>query len=129
MSRKNRSRSGNGRKGATTIEFALVVPIIFTLVLGLMEWGRFEMIRQVSSTAAFNAARQGSLPGAVSTEVEERVDSILAVYFISGATTTATLSENETTVRVSIPVNENSLVLLRFFGNMTIEREFTLTTR
>lgn len=124
MSLRNRSR-----KGATTVEFALVVPIILTLVFGLMEWGRFEMIRQVSSTAAFNAARQGCLPGAVSTEVEDRVDSILDIYFISGATTEVTLSETETTVHVSVPVNENSLFLLRFFGNMTVEREFTLVAR
>ena len=117
------------RSGATTIEFAMVVPIILSLVFGLMEWGRFEMIRQVTSTAAFNAARQGCLPGAISTEVEDRVDSILGVYLISGATTTVALSETDTLVHVSVPVDENSLVFLRFFGNLTIEREFVLAVR
>lgn len=114
------------RRGATTVEFSLVIPIIFTLVFGLVEWGRFEMVRQVTSTAAFNGARMGTLPGATSTDVENRVDEILGIYFVTGATTTATLTETDANVIVSVPMNQNGLALLRFFGDMTLQREFTL---
>lgn len=114
------------RRGATTVEFSLVIPIIFTLVFGLVEWGRFEMVRQVTSTAAFNGARLGTLPGATSADVEARVDEILGIYFVTGATTTATLTETDTTVHVSVPMSQNSLAIMRFFGDMVLQREFTL---
>jgi len=127
--RRGKRRRRFGRSGATAVEFSLVLPIIFAIVFGLMEWGRFEMIQQVTLTAGFNGARMGTLPGTTSTEIEEFVDDVLAVYFISGATTEVNLSETEANVRVSVPLNDNSLVLLRFFNDLSLEREFTLEIR
>ena len=114
------------RKGATAVEFALIAPAIFLLVMGLMEWARFEMIRQVSSTAAFSAARVGTLPGATTSDVESRVDQILDVYSITQATRTATINSDEATVNIQIPMASNSWFLKKYFGSAVIQREFTL---
>lgn len=114
------------RTGATTVELALVLPMIFTIVLGLVEWGRYEMIRQVTSTAAFNAARLGAVAGSTTGDVEAKVDSILAVYFVGGATTTSTLTPTESTVSIEVPVGPNSFFLRRFYGESTLSREFTI---
>ena len=114
------------RKGATAVEFALVLPISFAIVLGLMEWGRFEMVRQVTSTAAFNGSRLGSIPGATDVDVEARVNDILGVYFVTGATVTSTFSIEETTVLVQVPMDQNSFFLKHLFGSLTLEREFTI---
>ena len=114
------------RTGASAIEFALVAPALVILVLGLMEWSRFEMIRQVSSTAAFAAARAGTLPGTTESEMEQRVDEILSVYAISNAMRTGTLTADEANVSISIPMADNSWFIKKVFGNSMIQRDFTL---
>ena len=122
----NRVTKKRARTGATAVEFALIAPAIFLLVLGLLEWSRFEMIRQVSSTAAFAAARAGTLPGATESEMEERADAILAVYAISTSTRVGTLTDDEASISIQIPMADNSWFLKQLFGNATIQRDFTL---
>lgn len=117
-------RSNTNRKGAVSVEFAMVVPIVLLALLGLIEWGRFEMIRQVTSTATFNAARTGTISGATDIDVETKVNNILAVYFITDATTTTTFSEDHVTVNVQVPVGPNAFFLSKFFGSATVKREF-----
>ncbi|MEL7496464.1 MAG: TadE/TadG family type IV pilus assembly protein [Planctomycetota bacterium] len=114
------------RRGATAVEFALVAPIVFLVVLGLVEWARFEMVRQVTSTATFNGARAGALMGATDVDVETKVNNILDVYFVNNATTTTTFSDSKVTVNVKVPVGPNSFLLTRFFGQATLEREFEI---
>ncbi len=115
------------RTGTTALEFALVAPAIIILVFGLLEWSRFEMIRQVSSTAAFAAARVGTLPGSTESDMEQRVDSILSIYAVSHATRVGTLSADEAHISISIPMANNSWFLKKLFGNATIQREFSLS--
>ena len=122
-------KNKNNRRGTTAVEFSLVLPLLLTIVFGLLEWGRFEMCRQASSTAAFNAARLGAIPGSSSADAEARAAAILDNYFINGASVTANLTSDGATVLVSVPMDQNSLALMRFFGNVTIEREFTLNSR
>ena len=70
------------RTGATAVEFAIVTPILFLFVLGLIEWGRFEMVRQVTSSAAFNAAREGTLLGSSVADAERVANDIFDLYFV-----------------------------------------------
>lgn len=119
-------RNTHRRKGAVSVEFALVVPIVLLVVFGLIEWGRFEMIRQVTSTATFNAARTGTIMGATDVDVETEVNNILAIYFVTGATTTTTFSGDHVTVNVQVPIGRNAFFLSKFFGSATVEREFTV---
>ena len=119
-------RQSTKRRGASAVEFALVAPVVLIFVLGLLEWSRFEMVRQVSASATFNAVREGTLPGATTTDMETRAAEILEVYFVKDAVTTATLTENEATLQVEIPMSSNSFVLGKFFSEMTVEKTFTL---
>ncbi len=114
------------RPGASAVEFALVAPLIFLFILGLLEWARFEMVRQVSSSAAFNAVREGTLPGASTIDMETRATEILEVYFVKDATATATLTEDTATIHVQIPMSSNCFVIGKFFSDMTVEKTFTL---
>lgn len=124
-----RLRRNKRRSGATMVEFAIVTPILFTFVLGLMEWGRFEMVRQVTATAAFNASRHGTLPGAKSEDVEGVASDILEMYFVSGATVTSDLTTEYSDVEVSVPLRENSFVLTRIFGDSVVSRRFYLESQ
>ena len=125
--RSIRSSKRTNRRGGAAIEVALTAPLIFLVVFGLMEWARAENIRQIASTAAFNGARVGTLPGATTAEMEQRANDILDIYFVSSATVTGTISGTEATMHVSIPLGQNSWFIKRFFGNATVVRDFTLT--
>jgi Flp pilus assembly protein TadG len=45
------------RRGAATVEFAVVVPILMTFVLGIIEIGRLVMVAQMSTNSSREAAR------------------------------------------------------------------------
>lgn len=55
---RNRQSS---RRGATAVEFAVVAPVFFALVLGLVEFGRMTMVKQALSDAACVGCRTASL--------------------------------------------------------------------
>jgi len=76
-------RKRTTRSGVAAVEFALVAPIFFLLVFGLIEFGRMMMVQQ----SLTNAAREGNRVAILSTTkdgaaVEERMrdylDSVLA---------------------------------------------------
>ena len=123
---KKLRRFRNNRRGSVAVEVAVVAPFVFLLVFGLMEWARAEMVRQATSTAAFNAARMGTVPGTTEIEVEQKAEEFLNVYFINNATISATITEDESTISLSVPMADNSWFLKRFFGNVIIQRDFTL---
>jgi hypothetical protein len=65
------------RRGTTVVETALVLPVFLLFVLGLVELGHAQMVKNVLRSACRQAARIGSTEGNSTAEVEERVrDSI-----------------------------------------------------
>jgi hypothetical protein len=55
-------RSGgrhDGQRGAAAVEFALILPLFMTLVMGAIDWGWFFFVHQ----RVVNAAREGSRAG------------------------------------------------------------------
>lgn len=62
------------RRGATVVEFAVVSPLFFLFIFGLIEFGRYVMVQQ----ALTNAAREGSRAAAlVTTTNTDRVDAAI----------------------------------------------------
>jgi Flp pilus assembly protein TadG len=58
---------GRGERGAIVVEFAIIVPILLLLVLGIIEFG----FGYHAWDATQNAAREGARLGAVSPDVAE----------------------------------------------------------
>ena len=86
------SRQGRGRrKGAAVVEFAIVAPVLFLLVFGMIEYGRMLMVQQTLTNASREGARKGILVNSTSSEVTSTVNSYLASASISGATVTLTM--------------------------------------
>ena len=50
------------RKGAAAVEFALVMPLFFMLILGIIEFGRAIMVEQIITNAAPRAPASPSFP-------------------------------------------------------------------
>jgi hypothetical protein len=56
-----RRKSGNSRRGAATVEMALIAPVILALIFGSIEFGRMMMVRQALTNAAREACRHACL--------------------------------------------------------------------
>src|SRR5947209_5457878 len=73
------------RWGAAAVEFAIVAPILVSLVLALIEFGRVLMVEQILTNAAREGCRTAVLEGSTTTDVNTTVSSYLAGSGISGA--------------------------------------------
>ena len=103
------------RRGAAAVEFALVAPVFFLLVFGLIEYGRMVMVQQMLTNASREGARHAVLDGATSTEVTTIVNDYLSSGSVTGATVTVTPNPptnaefgDPVTVAVSVPFSQVS---------------------
>lgn len=63
--------------GAAVVEFAIVAPVFFLFVIGIIEFGRMVMVQQVITNASREGARVAVLDGATTEEVIARARAIL----------------------------------------------------
>jgi Flp pilus assembly protein TadG len=68
------------------VEFAIVAPVFFLLVFGMIEYGRMVMVQQVLTNATREGARRAVLDGATTDDIEDVVEEYLTNSSISGAT-------------------------------------------
>lgn len=78
------------RKAAAAVEFAVVAPVLFLLIFGMIEFGRMVMVQQVLTNASREGARIAVLDGATASDVTTAVQNYLAGASVSGATVTVT---------------------------------------
>ncbi|MCA9265314.1 MAG: pilus assembly protein [Planctomycetales bacterium] len=71
--RRRLRRKKSERRGAAAVEFAIVAPIMFLLVMGMFELGRAMSIQQVLTNAAREGAREAILIGSTEDSVSEVV--------------------------------------------------------
>ena len=117
------------RSGVAAVEFAIVAPIFFLLVLASLEFGRMNMIRHTADQAAYEAARYAMVPGATAAEARAKANSLLQIVGTRGATVTVIgPTDDEVTVNVSVPMNQNGWISPRFSKDHTIRATSTLKT-
>ncbi len=68
----------NRRRGQGLVEFALVVPILLLLVLGVVELGRAWMTKNIMTGAAREAARVYVVPDGGQATADARAKEVLA---------------------------------------------------
>jgi len=129
---QTRNSGPAARTGATTVELALVLPVLFLVVFGAFEFSRLNMLKHLASVAAYEGAREGIIIGATAADVETQVNGILAAGGIIDATVTTTpatltATTTEVQVNVSIPVDGNFWVLPRYASG-AITGSCTLST-
>ncbi len=76
------------RRGAAVVEFAIVAPVFFLFVLGILEYGRMVMVYQVLTNGSRTGARIAVLEDATETDVQNRVTTQLTNSSVSGASVT-----------------------------------------
>jgi hypothetical protein len=75
------------RQGAAVVEFAVIAPVFFLVVLGMIEIGRAVMVEQVLTNASREGARAAVLDGATATDVKNQVVDYMKKGGIPAATT------------------------------------------
>jgi Flp pilus assembly protein TadG len=69
LQKANRSGRSRSRRGAAMIEFAIVLPMLLLMILGIIEMGRVMMINQITTTAVRAASRRAIIPGMTNAHV------------------------------------------------------------
>lgn len=96
------------------VEFAVVAPLFFLLVFGMIEFGRMVMVQQVITNASREGARIGVLDGATTADVTSAVNNYLSSAGVQGATVTVTPDPPSSAgygapVTVTVSVNFNQV--------------------
>jgi Flp pilus assembly protein TadG len=105
------------RLGAAAVEFAVVAPVFFLLVFGMIEFGRMVMIQQVITNASREGARKAVLDGSTESNVKSSVVTYMANGGVTIATSNVTVNPTDPsaaaagspiTVTVSVPFSQVS---------------------
>ncbi len=117
------------RVGAHAVEFAFAAPILFFFVMTSFEMARMHMVRHTIDNAVYEGCRRGLVMGSTSTDVTNRVNSILMAGGVRSPTTTSTITSDAVTVTTSVSMNNNSWVAPVFFKDKNINVSLTLNRR
>jgi Flp pilus assembly protein TadG len=101
-----KSQRGRGGRptGALAVETAIVLPLFFLFVFGLLEFGRCLLVADTIVGAAQEGCRAAIVPGATSSDVTTAANTVLSGGLVSGATVTVSPS-NLSQVKTGQPVS------------------------
>ena len=103
------------RRGVAAVQLAIVAPVFFIFVFGLIEIGRGFMVSHLLANAARDGCRKGVVFGKSNSDVTNTIASLMTAHGIQGYTTTVKVndvvkdvstaaSNDEVTVTLSVPV-------------------------
>ena len=106
------------------MEFAVVAPFLFVMLLGMVEFGRVLTVHHVLTLAARTGAREAVLPGASCGSVESAADAVVdsaaipmpAVSVACSSDPSATIPGTPIGVTVSVPMSGISTIGKMWFG-------------
>lgn len=134
MQATNNNHPGKSRSGLAAAEFALVLPFLVFLAIGMIEMGRGLQVKEILSDAARKGCRTGIQPLATNTTVSADVNNVLTDNNITASDATITIQVNGVTanvntakqndkisVKVSIPVSKIAWITPLFLPGSSIE--------
>ena len=119
------------RRGTAVTEFAIVAPLLFLFFFAAFEFCRVAMIRHTADSAVYEGCRTGMIPGATTGEAEAETRRVLGTLGVTNVNVSVTPSlidreTDEVTVRVEVPLDENSFVPNQFVAGRSIVRQLTM---
>jgi Flp pilus assembly protein TadG len=94
-------RRWRSEKGAQLVEFALVLPLLLFIVLGIAEFGIVFQRYEVITNAAREGARLGVLPGYSDADVQTRVRAYLTAARVPWTATNPTITRTTVTIPIA----------------------------
>ncbi len=128
------ARRGHERaRGAAVVEFAVVLPLLLTILFGIIEYGWVFMVRQTLQTAAREGCRVAVLQTTTSpyTNVLDRVSQVMQPTGLTTYSVTMTHASTGNpieTVEVAVPYDDVSL-MGGFFGTHAYDLGGTCSMR
>ena len=129
--RRRRGRVGcdhgqGRRRAAAIVEFAVILPVLLTILFGIIEYGYIFMVRLTVEHAAREGCRVASLSTSTPAEVTARVDDAMVdiVHTIAYTSNAGTCQET-----VTITVANSEVSITGFFGASTGDLVGTTTMR
>ncbi len=117
-----------GRHGAAAVEFAIVAPLFFMLIIGCIEFGRALMVQQVLTNSSRVGARRAITLNATESEAITAASEFAAGAAVTGATVSvapdpgAAAAGDMISVTVSVPFNNVSWIPAPWFmGGATLD--------
>ena len=134
FNRVRKVKNGRRRIGAVSVEFAMVAPLFFTIVISSIEFASVHMLQCTVENACFEGARRGMVPGATSSDCRKTAETLLAAGFVRDfvlevTPSTIDAAAESVVVRASVPITgENSFGfgLSGFFLGKSIMKEVSL---
>jgi Flp pilus assembly protein TadG len=125
------------RRGASAVEFAVIAPVFFMLIFGMIEYGRLIMVQQIITNASREGAREAVLDGATSATVRTDVSNYLQGTSINPDNVTITFNTSPAaaaagdpvTVTLQIPFDQVSWLPGQWFLGDTVLRAQTTMRR
>jgi Flp pilus assembly protein TadG len=100
-------RGDRGQRGAELVEFALVLPLLLIIIMGIIDFGLAFQRYEVITNAAREGARLGSLQASYSvSDIQARVNQYCVAAQLPGGCPSANVAVNQA---VTIPVGANTL--------------------
>jgi Flp pilus assembly protein TadG len=84
------------------VEFAILAPLLVTLLLGMIEFGRAMMVMELMNNAARNGCRTAVINGSDTAAVTQAVNYTLNSTTVSGATVTVLVNGTQADVNTAI---------------------------
>lgn len=112
-------RAKSNRRGAATVEMAVVTPLLLVLLFGIIEYGWVFSVRQALVTAAREGARTAALPGSTDEEIHAKIGDFLSPLGLTTYNvelTHATPGDPTEVVHLTIPYADVTLIG-SFFGS------------
>ena len=114
------------------LEFAVVAPLLFLCFFAAFEFCRVAMIKHTTGNAVYEGCRKAIIPGGTScdaiNEARQVMNTLGITEFNIQVKPRQILSKTRSiTVRIEVPLDENSFVPNQFVAGKSIIRELTLT--
>jgi Flp pilus assembly protein TadG len=108
MAQALKFRGGRAReRGAELVEFALVLPLLLIIIMGIIDFGLAFQRYEIITNAAREGARLGSLQASYSvSDIQARVNQYCVAAQLPGGCPTGSVAVNQA---VTIPVGANVL--------------------
>lgn len=120
------------RRGATLLEFAITVPLLFFFLFALLEFSRANLIRHSIQLAAYEGARKAIVPGATAGTARTAAFQILNAVGVINADVTVspaviTPLTPEVTVTIEVSLDDNVWVVPKFVRGKRLTNSVTLS--
>jgi Flp pilus assembly protein TadG len=99
------------QQGQSLVEFAMVIPVLLLVTMGIIEFGNLWMTMNVMSGAAREGVRIAAVTDPDAAQVQTAVENVLIPANITGATITVTGPNGASEVTVTVQFDYTVLTL------------------